>query len=91
MLKDELSGPIIKNFVRLTANPYSYLKDNKDEDEKAKATKECVLKRKLKFEEYKKYLEAAESENKINYLEKNKIDTDSLKERQIKFIKKQKN
>ena len=38
----------------------------------------CAIKRKLKFENYKKYLEATELENKINYLEKNKIDIDSF-------------
>ena len=34
----------------------------------------CFMKRKLKFEDYKKCLEAAQIENKINHLEKNKID-----------------
>ena len=43
-----------------------------------------LIKRKLKFEDYKNYLEAVQIGNKINRLEKNKIDTDSLKE----FIKK---
>ena len=41
------------------------------------------MKRKLKFENYENYLEATQLENKINYLEKNKIDIDSIKE----FIK----
>ena len=60
----------------------SYLKDN-DEDEKPKGTKTCIIKRKLKFEDYKNCLEAAQIENKINNLEKYKIDVDSSKE----FIK----
>ena len=46
---------------------------------KAKGTKKCVIKRKLKFEIYKNCLEATQTKNKINYLEKNKIDTDSVK------------
>ena len=37
------------------------------------------MKRNLKFENYKKCLEATKLENKINYLEKNKISIDSLK------------
>ena len=37
---------------------------------KAKVTINCVIKRKLKFENYKKYLEATQFENKINYLVK---------------------
>ena len=32
------------------------------------------MKRKLKFEDFKKCLEGAQIENKMNYLEKNKID-----------------
>ena len=72
----------MKEFVRLTAKTYSYLKDNNDEDKKAKGTKKCVIKRKLKFEDYKNCLEAAQIENKISCLEKHKIDVDSLKEDQ---------
>ena len=48
-----------------------------------KSTKKCVVKRKPKFEDHKSYIEAAQIENKINHLEKNKIDVDSSKE----FIK----
>ena len=82
-MKDDLSGQIMKELVRLRAKKYSYLKDNNDKDKKAKGTKKFVIKRKLAFENYKKRLEAAQLENKINHLEKNKIDVDSPKE----FIK----
>ena len=44
-------------------------------------------KRKLKFEDYKNCIEATELENKINYLEKDKIETDSLKKDHKEFIK----
>ena len=37
---------IMKEFVRLRAKTYSYLKDNNDEDKKAKGTKKCVKKKK---------------------------------------------
>ena len=38
----------MKESVGLKANTYSYLKDNNDEDKKAKETKMwCVIKRKL--------------------------------------------
>ena len=43
-------------------------------------------KRKLKFQDYKSCLEAVRSENKINHLEKNKIDADSLKGDEKEFI-----
>ena len=54
---------------------------------KAKGIKKCVIKRKLKFQDYKNCLEAAQIENKINHLEKNKIDVDSFKEDNNEFIK----
>ena len=79
-MKDELGGQIMKEFVGLRAKTYSYLKDNNDKDKNAEGTKECVMKRKLKSEEYKNCLRAAQIENKINHLEINKIDVDSPKE-----------
>ena len=69
--------------VGLRAKTYSYLIDDDNEDKKAKGTKKCVIRRKLKFENYKNCLESTQLENKINCLEKNKIDIDSIK----KFIK----
>ena len=79
-MKDELGGEIMKEFVVLREKTYSYLKDNKEEDKKSKKHKKFVIKRKLKFKDYKNCLEASQIENKINQLEKNKIDVDSLKE-----------
>ena len=38
-----------------------------------------VIKRKLKFENHKNYLEATQLENIINHREKSKIGIDSLK------------
>ena len=58
-MKDELGGQIMNKFVGLTAATYSYLKDNSDEDIKAKDTKKCVIKRKLKSEDCNNCLEAA--------------------------------
>ena len=55
-MKDEQGGQIMKKFVGLREKTYSYLKDNNDEDEQAKDIKKCVIKRKLKFKDYKKYL-----------------------------------
>ena len=83
-MKDELGGQTMKEFIELRAKIYSYLKDSNDDDKKAKGTKEYFIKRKLKFQDYKNCLEAAQIENKINHLEKNKIGLDSPKE----FIKK---
>ena len=72
-MKNELGGQIMKEFVRLRLKTYSYLKDNNDEDKKAKGTEKCVIKRKLKFQDFKNCFEAAQIEKKINYLRKNKL------------------
>ena len=39
LMKDEFGGRIMKIFVGLRGKTYSYLKDNNDEDKKAKGTK----------------------------------------------------
>ena len=69
-MKDELRGKIMIEFVELRVKTYSYLLDDASEDKKAKGTKECVMKRKLKFETYKISLQANQLENEINHLEK---------------------
>ena len=73
-MEDELGKKIMTKFVGLRAKTYSYLIDDASEDKKAKGTKKCVIKRKLKFENYKNCLEATQLDNKIKYLEKNKIN-----------------
>ena len=52
-MKDELGRKIITKFVELRIKTYSYLIDDDSEDKKAKVTKKFVIKRKLKFENYK--------------------------------------
>ena len=61
-MKDKLSGKIINKFYGLRAK-HSYLIENNDEAKKAKGTKKCIIKRKLKFEDCKHCLEAAQIEN----------------------------
>ena len=46
---------------------------------KGKDTKKCVIKGKLKFEDYKNCLEATRLEIKLNHREKNEFDLYSLK------------
>ena len=62
----------MKEFVELRAKACNYLKDNNNEDRKAKGTKKCVIKTKLKLEDYKNCIEVAQIENKINHIEKKK-------------------
>ena len=53
LMKDELGGKIMTEFVALRPKTYSYLTDDCEEDKKAKGTKKCVIKRRLKFNDYK--------------------------------------
>ena len=53
LMKDELGGKIITEFVTLRPKTYSYLKDDGKEDKNAKGTKKCVIKRIVKFDDYK--------------------------------------
>ena len=69
LMNNELGKKIRTKFVGVRAKTYRYLIDDGNEDKKAKGTKKCVMKRKLKFENYK---------SKVNYWEKNKINIDSL-------------
>ena len=55
-MKDELGGGIITEFVALRPKTYSYITDLFIEMKKANGTKKCVIKKMLKFEDYKKYL-----------------------------------
>ena len=56
LMKDELGGKIITEFVTLRLKTYSYLMDDCKEGKKAKGTKKCVIKRMIKFNDYKNYL-----------------------------------
>ena len=56
LMKDELGGEIITEFVTLRPKTYSYLTDDSKEDKKAKGTKKCVIKKMIKFDDYKKCL-----------------------------------
>ena len=61
-------------FVWLGIKIYSYSTDDDSHVKKAKITETGVIKRKLKFENYKTCLEATQLENKIHHLQKNEID-----------------
>ena len=56
LMKDELGGNIIADFVTLRPKTYSYFTDDGIEDKKAKGTKICVIKRMIKFNDYKNCL-----------------------------------
>ena len=62
-------------FAAVKANRYSYLTDDNDENKKAKGTKKCVVRQKLKFKGCK------------NCLEANLLDGDSSRENHKEFMK----
>ena len=60
LMKNELDGKIITEFVTLRPKTYSFLTDDGKEDKKAEGTKNCVIKKMIKFKDYKKRLLNAE-------------------------------
>ena len=98
LMKDELGGGIITEFVALRPKTYSYMTDEFIEMKKAKGTKKCVIKKMLKFEDYKKCLcdnepmlksqQRFKSENDEEYTENiNKIALSSNDDKRIVALK----
>ena len=56
LMKDELGGKIVTEFVTLRPKTSPYLTDDCIEDKKAKGTKKCVLERMIRFNDYKSCL-----------------------------------
>ena len=56
LMKDELGGEIAIGFVALIQKTYFYLTDDDNNVKQAKGTKERVIKRILKFNDYKNCL-----------------------------------
>ena len=94
LMKDELGGGIITEFIVLRPKTYSYTTDEFIEMKKAKGTKKCIIKKMLKFEDYKKCLfdnelmltsqQRFKSENHEVYMENiNKIALSSNDDKRI--------
>ena len=73
--------------VVLRVETFSCLIAEGSKDQKAKRTKKCFIKRKLKFENYENCLNNNSTQEQINHLEKNKIDIDSIKKNHEKVIR----
>ena len=52
-MKDELGGKVMEEFIALRPKTFSYLMDDGNNYKKAKGTRKCVIKRILKFNDYK--------------------------------------
>ena len=86
-IRDELGGKIMSKSVVLRVKTFSCLIDEGSKYQKAKRTKKCFIKRKLKFENYENRLNNNSTWEQINHLEKNKIDIDSIKKNHKKVIR----
>ena len=53
MFKDELGAKITKEFCAPRAKTYAYLMNDDIERKKAKGTKKCIIKRRIRFKDYK--------------------------------------
>ena len=62
------------------------LTDYCSKNKKSKGTKKCVVEKKLKFGKYRNCLKVVQLKNKINNIEKNEIDIDSLIKDNKEFI-----
>ena len=56
LMKDELGGDIITEFVALRPKAYSYITNDFIEMKKAKGTKKCAVNKMLRFDDHKKCL-----------------------------------
>ena len=87
LMKDELGGKIITEFVTLRPKTYSFLTDDGKEDKKAKGTKKCVIKKMIKFNDYKKCLLNDEVIFKLQQIfisKKHDVYTETYKQNSIK-------
>ena len=69
-MKYEIGGKITTKFVWLRAKTYGSLTDDGRVNKKAKDTKRCVTRKRLRFENYENCLEATKLDNKMKYLGK---------------------
>ena len=84
LMKDELGGAIMTEFVALRPKLYSYKKLDGSEDKKYKGVKKCIVKKTLKFEdcktclfsdsaEYRSQLMFRSSKHEVHTIEVNKV------------------
>ena len=82
LMKDELGGKIMTDFVALRPKLYSYKELDGSEDKKCKGIKKCIVKKTLTFEDYKTYSDSTEyrsqlmfrsSKHEVHTIEVNKV------------------
>ena len=94
LMKDELLGKIMTEFVALRPKLYSYKKLDGSEDKKCKGIKKCVVKKILTFEDYKTCLFSDSTEyrsqlmfrsakHEVHTIEVNKVTLNSDDDKRI--------
>ena len=79
LMKDELEGKIMTEFIALRLKTYAYLMDDGNSDsgthviKKSKGAKKCVIKRVLKFNDYKDCVLNNEIAKDMKYIMKKSI------------------
>ena len=71
LMKDELGGKIMTEFIALRAKMYAYRKLDNTEDKRCKGIKKCVVKKTLKFGDYKQCLEDGKNVSRSQMLFQN--------------------
>ena len=96
LMKDELGGKIMTEFVALRPKLYSYKKLDGSEDKKCKGIKKCVVKKTLTFEDYKTCLFSDSTEyrsqlmfrsskHEVHTIEVNKVALNRDDDKRINF------
>ena len=87
LIKDELGGKIMTQFVALRAKMYAYRKIDKEVEEKCyKGTKKCVVSEGLMFDDYKTCLFDSETIYRVQILfENNKNEVYTVNKHKIAF------
>ena len=94
LMKDELGGKIMTEFVALRPKLYSYRKLDGSEDKKCKGIKKCIVKKTLTFEDYKTCLFSNSTEyrsqlmfrsakHEVHTIEVNKVTLNQDDDKQI--------
>ena len=94
LMKDELGGAIMTEFIALRPKLYSYRKLDGAEDKKCKGIKKCVVKKTLSLEDYKdclfnpdtiyrSQLMFKSSKHKVHMIEVNKVSLNRDDDKQI--------
>ena len=84
LLKDELGGKTITEFVALRAKMYAYRKIDKEVEEKCyKGTKKCVVSEGLTFDDYKTCLFDGKTVYREQMFENKKYEVHTVNEHKI--------